>query len=130
MCRLFFAYNKIKEGTKFSGRYFCSCELISSFFLLHYRAAHCLPKTTGKESIRGVFDWPLTVIGRKSSSVKCPYGPQAAGATRPCGGNFRTGGVWGNPDVDNCKYKSERTNQLDSLAKVGDVTCPLKNVLS
>ena len=77
----------------------------------------------------GLFDWPLTVIGQKSSSVKCPYGPRAAGATRPCGGNFWIGGVWGAPDVDNCKYKSERTNKLNNLAKVGCVTCPCRMCL-
>lgn len=77
----------------------------------------------------GVFDWPLTAIGQKSSSLKCPYGPQAAGATRPCGGNFWIGGVWGNPDVNNCKYKSARTNKLNNLAKVGDVLCPRRMCL-
>ena len=68
----------------------------------------------------GIFDWSLTVIGQRSSSVKCPYGPQAAAATRVCGGNFWIGGVWENPDVNDCKYKSARTNKLNSLAKVGD----------
>lgn len=77
----------------------------------------------------GVFDWPLTAIGQKSSSLKCPYGPQTAGATRHCGGNFWIGGVWGNPDVNNCKYKSARTNKLNNLSKVGDVICPRRMCL-
>ena len=66
----------------------------------------------------GVFDWQLAVIGRNSPSVECPYGPPAATATRYCGGNFLTGGLWESPDVSRCRYKSERTNKLDSLAKV------------
>ena len=35
------------------------------------------------------------------------------------GGNFSTGGVWESPDVSLCKYKSERTNKLKNIAKVG-----------
>ena len=67
----------------------------------------------------GVFDWPLTVIGQNAPSVECPYGPRAASATRLCGGNFVAGGIWKDPDVNRCKYKSERTNKLNKLAKVG-----------
>ena len=71
----------------------------------------------------GVFDWQLTMIGQKSPSVDCPYGPPAASATRLCGGKFWTGGVWKNPDVSSCKFKSVRTNKLNNLAKVGDKLC-------
>ena len=67
----------------------------------------------------GVFDWPFTVIGENAPSMECPYGPRAASATRLCGGNFLAGGTWKDPDVSRCKYKSERTNKLDKLAKVG-----------
>ena len=81
-------------------------------------AAHCLPEKTGKVSIMGVFDWQLTVIGQKDSPLKCPYGPTAATATRLCSGNFSSGGVWKDPDVSSCKFKSERTNKLNTLAKV------------
>ena len=81
-------------------------------------AAHCLPEKTGKISIIGIFDWQLTVIGQKGSPVKCPYGPTAATATRLCSGNFSSGGVWKDPDVNSCKFKSERTNKLNALAKV------------
>ena len=91
----------------------------SSVVSFPYCAAHCLPKKTGKIPIMGVFNWPGTVIGKTTTPVKCPYGPAAAGATRSCGGNFWTGGVWKNPDVSSCKYKSERTNKLNNLAKVG-----------
>ena len=65
-----------------------------------------------------LFDWQLTVIGQKGSPVKCPYGPTVANGTRLCGGNFSSGGVWKDPDVSNCKFKSERTNKLNALAKV------------
>ena len=81
-------------------------------------AAHCLPEKTGKISIMGIFDWQLTVIGQKGSPVKCPYGPTASTATRLCSGNFSSGGVWKDPDVSSCKFKSERTNKLNALAKV------------
>ena len=67
----------------------------------------------------GIFEWQLTVIGGTSSPVSCPYGPPAANATRPCGGNFTTGGMWKSPDVSLCKFKSERTNKLNNIAKVG-----------
>ena len=67
----------------------------------------------------GIFEWQLTVIGGTSSPVSCPYGPPAANATRPCGGNFTTGGMWESPDVSLCKFKSERTNKLNNIAKVG-----------
>lgn len=80
-------------------------------------ATHCLPKETGKKSVRGIFEWQLTVIGGTSSRVKCPYGPPEANATRSCGGNFLTGGVWKSPDVSLCKYKSARTNKLNDIAK-------------
>ncbi|XP_078355587.1 adhesion G-protein coupled receptor G6-like [Oculina patagonica] len=100
-------------------------------------ATHCLKEKTGKESIMGVFDWSLTMIGQKSSPVKCPYGPPAANATRPCGGKFWTGGVWKNPDASSCKFKSKRTNQLNNLAKtpigkqnVVKVTKEVKNLTS
>ena len=66
----------------------------------------------------GIFDWQLTVIGQKGSPVKCPYGPTVATGTRLCGGNFSSGGVWKDPDVSSCKFKSERTNKLNALAKV------------
>lgn len=91
--------------------------LIKCEFL--YFTAHCLPKETGKKSVRGIFEWQLTVIGGTSSRVKCPYGPPEASATRSCGGNFLTGGVWKSPDVSLCKYKSARTNKLNDIAKVG-----------
>lgn len=84
-----------------------------------YFTAHCLSKETGKKSIMGIFEWQLTVIGGTSSPVSCPYGPPAANATRPCGGNFTTGGMWKSPDVSLCKFKSERTNKLNNIAKVG-----------
>ncbi|XP_068758664.1 LOW QUALITY PROTEIN: adhesion G-protein coupled receptor G6-like [Montipora capricornis] len=81
-------------------------------------ATHCLPQETGKISIKGNMTWQITPIGPNSSSVKCPYGPPAASATRFCGGNFSAGGLWENPDASGCKYKSERTNRLDKLSKI------------
>ena len=77
-----------------------------------------MTQETGKISIKGYMTWQITPIGQNSSSVKCPYGPPAASATRFCGGNFSAGGLWENPDASGCKYKSERTNRLDKLSKV------------
>ena len=84
--------------------------------LLIYFSAHCLPEKIGKVNIMGVFDWQLTVIGKNSPFVECPYGLVASSATHLCGGNFSTGGIWKNPDINRCKYKSERTNKLNRIA--------------
>lgn len=122
--------HKKSQRNKSSDRCYCFCCLILFMIALPpYHAAHCLSEKTGKESIIGVFDWPLTLIGQTSPPVKCPYGPPAASATRPCGGNFWTGGVWKNPETSSCKYKSKRTNQLNNLAKVGYVVRNVECVL-
>ena len=86
--------------------------------LLLLYIAHCLPQETGKISIKGEMAWKMTLIGQNSTFVKCPYGPSTFSATRFCGGNFSAGGLWSKPDASSCKYKSDRTNKLDKIAKV------------
>ena len=90
---------------------------VTVLLLLLY-LAHCLPQETGKISIKGEMAWKMTLIGQNPTFVKCPYGPSTFSATRFCGGNFSAGGLWSKVDASSCKYKSDRTNKLDKIAKV------------
>ena len=79
----------------------------------------CASEKVGTEAAYGIFEWPQTSIGDRST-LPCPYNPDSS-ASREClyanqiGGG---GGVWAQSDVEQCNYRNKNSKILFDLAHV------------
>ena len=76
---------------------------------------------SGNANLTISISWPESSIG-EPAKVQCLCGNITLGgsilfATRRCGGDFKNGGRWTNPDVASCNF-SDVSHEICQLAKV------------
>ena len=75
----------------------------------------CPADKSGEESFKGIVSFPPTLVSQNVINT-CKYNPTST-SSRKCRGDLKDGPKWEEVDFDNCKAKSNVTNNLINLSK-------------